>query len=157
MDMKNSHRFGFLASTALVLFAIAPPSAVAGVYADDLSKCLVSSTTPDQKAVLVDWMFSAMSLNPAVAKFVSIPEEKRKEFNVNMAKLFESLLTVTCKQEAQLAVKYEGSEALSAGFNVLGQVAGRELFANPEVARGMSELDQYLDKGKLNAVIQSGK
>jgi hypothetical protein len=156
-NMKNRYSVTFFVLTLFILFAATSQSAFAGVYTDDLSKCLVSKTTPDQKAVLVNWMFSAMSLNPSVAKFVSIPDTKRKEFNVNMANLFESLMTVTCKQEMRLAVKYEGNGAVEAGFNVLGQVAGRELFSNPEVAKGMSELDKYIDKGKLKAAMSSDK
>lgn len=115
-------RTTFSASIMLVLFAAGSQSAVAGVHTDGLSRCLASKTTPDQKGVLVNWMFSAMALHPAVAKFVSTASEKRKESNVDMAKLFESLLTVTCKQVTQLALKYEGNEAISAAFNVLGQV-----------------------------------
>jgi hypothetical protein len=147
----------FFATTLFILLATTSQSASAGVYTDDLSKCLVSKTTSDQKTILVNWMFSAMSLNPSVAKFVSIPEAKRKEFNVNMANLFESLITVTCKPQMQLAVKYEGDGAIAAGFNVLGQVAGRELFSNPEVAKGMSQLDKYIDKDKIKEAMSSSK
>ncbi len=157
MNMKNRHGMTFSAAILFVLLAATSRSTSAGVYTDDLSKCLVSKTTSDQKTILVDWMFSAMSLNPSVAKFVSIPVAKRKEFNVNMAKLFESLITVTCKPEMQLAVKYEGAGAIAAGFNVLGQVAGRELFSNPEVAKGISELDKYVDKDKIKAAMSSEK
>lgn len=153
MNMKTRYGAASFSATLMILCAIVSPSATAGVYTDDLSKCLVSKTTSEQKATLVNWMFAAMSLNPSVANYVSIPEAKRKEFNVNMAKLFESLITVTCKPEMQLAVKYEGDGALAASFNVLGQVAGRELFSNPEVAKGMSELDKYIDKDKIKAAI----
>ncbi len=155
--MKGRYGIPVLASTLLAVFATTSQPAVAGVYTDDLSKCLVSKTTSDQKAVLVNWMFSAMSLNPAVAKFVSIPVAKRKEFNVNMAALFETLMTVTCKHEMQLAIQYEGSGAIGAGFNVLGQVAGRELFANPEVAKGMAELDKFIDQDKIQAAMKPDK
>jgi hypothetical protein len=155
--MKIRYGINFFAWTLLIFFAVPSPSAFAGVYTDDLSKCLVSKTTPGQKSILVNWMFSAMSLNPSVAKFVSIPDAKRKEFNVDMAKLFESLMTVTCKPEMQLAVRYEGRAAIGAGFNVLGQVAGRELFSNPEVAKSMSELGKYLDNDKINAAMTPPK
>ena len=151
--MKKRHVITFFAPALFVLAAVAPRPASAGVYTDDLSKCLVSRTTPDQKAILVNWMFSAMSLNPAVARFAAIPDAQRKAFNVDMARLFESLVTVTCKSEMQLAIRYEGNAAIGAAFNVLGQVAGRELFSNPEVAKGMSELEKYVDEDKIKAVL----
>lgn len=153
--MKNRRIASLLAPALLTFMTVAPQPASAGVYTDDLSKCLVSGTTSEQKAVLVNWMFSAMSLNPAVARYVAIPDAQRRQFNKDMAHLFESLLTVTCKKEMQAAVKYEGSGAIAAGFNVLGQVAGREIFANPEVAKGLAELDQYMDEDKLKAAMSA--
>ena len=71
--------------------------------------------------------------------------------------MFESLVTVTCKSEMQLAVRYEGNTAIGAAFTVLGQVAGRELFSNPEVAKGMSDLERYLDNDKIKAALNPAK
>ncbi|WP_156459031.1 hypothetical protein [Rhodanobacter sp. Root480] len=154
-NMKKRRAITF--SALFTLLAVASLPVTAGVYTDDLSKCLVSKTTPEQKGVLVNWMFSAMSLNPSVAKFVTLPDAQRKAFNVDMAKLFESLVTVTCKSEMQLAVRYEGNTAIGAAFTVLGQVAGRELFSNPEVAKGMSDLERYLDNDKIKAALNPAK
>lgn len=155
--MKNLYHLAIFTPVLFLLLAATPPPASAGVYTDDLSRCLVSRTTPAQKDILVNWIFSAMSRNPSVAPYVSIPDAKRKQFNIEMAGLFQSLMTVTCKQEMQLAVKYEGKEAIASGFNTLGQVAGRELFLSPAVAKEMSALDKYLDKDKLNAAMNSTK
>jgi len=151
--MKKRSVVTFSAPVLFTLLALASLPATGGVYTDDLSKCLVSRTTSEQKGILVNWMFSAMSLNPSVAKFVTIPDAQRKAFNLDMAKLFESLVTVTCKSEMQLAVRYEGNAAIGAAFNVLGQVAGREIFSNPEVAKGMSDLEKYLDNDSIKAAL----
>jgi hypothetical protein len=37
-------------------------------------------------------------------------------------------------------------------FQVLGQVAGAELFQSPEVARVMAGLEKHVDKKKLDAL-----
>jgi hypothetical protein len=155
--MKSRYRVAILTPVLFILLAATPKPASAGVYTDDLSRCLVSKTTPAQKSILVNWIFSAMSRNPSVAQFVSIPDAKRKQFNIDMAGLFQSLMTVTCRQEMQLAVKYEGKEAVASGFNTLGQVAGRELFSSPDVAKEMSALDKYIDKDKLGAALNATK
>lgn len=155
--MNNRNGLPCLAPVVVVLIALASPPAVASVFTDDLSKCLISKTTPAQKTILVNWMFSAMSLNPNVSKFASIPAQERKRFNVEMAHLFETLLTVSCRSETQLAVHNDGNQAIATGFNLLGQVAGRELFQNPEVAKGMSDLDKYIDMGKISAAIEPAK
>lgn len=129
-----------------------PRPALAGPYTDDLSKCLVANTTADDKTTLVTWIFSAISLNPGVAKMANITPKQRHQINVSMAKLFETLMTERCRTESQQAYKYEGDAAISAGFEVLGQVAGRELFSSPDVSKGMAELDTLVDKKKMEAV-----
>jgi hypothetical protein len=57
-----------------------------------------------------------------------------------------------CKDEAQKAIQYEGLATLQLSFQVLGQVAGRELFTSPEVASGMAGLQKYLDSDQLKAL-----
>lgn len=39
----------------------------AGLYADDLSRCLVDKTTTEDKNTLVRWVISTTTLHPAVA------------------------------------------------------------------------------------------
>jgi hypothetical protein len=40
---------------------------------------------------------------------------------------------------------------------ILGQVAGRELFSHPAVAGSMAEVDKYLDKKKLEGLVDAPK
>lgn len=65
--------------------------------------------------------------------------------NRRIAELFTRLLTVTCRDQAKLALKYEGDFALQQSFQQLGTIAGRDMFASPEVQRGMSGLTKYID------------
>ncbi len=69
-----------------------------------------------------------------------------------MGNLLMRLLTESCKKEAEKALEFEGDATMQASFQVLGQVAGRELFASPEVAEGMAGLEKYLDKDKLESL-----
>lgn len=155
--MKNKHTFTYLTAIMAIPLLTISSNAIGGVYADDLTRCLVSKTTSEQKAALVNWMFEAMSLNPAVSKYVTIPEAKRREFKTNMGNTFEKLITVTCKSEMQLALRYEGDGAITGSFNVLGQVAGKELFSSPEVANGMADIDQYINTDRIKQAISQEK
>lgn len=147
--------FAFSRSVGAVLLvasaAMSAP-AIAGPFTDELSKCLVSKSTVDDKTTLVTWIFAAISLNPGVSQYATISAPQRDQIDVDMARLFENLMTQTCRTEAQAAVKFEGAAAVEAGFNVLGQVAGRELFASPEVGKGMAGLQSHIDSKKLEAV-----
>lgn len=141
---------GFALMLAMGAFS---PTASAGVYTNDLARCLVSSSTPADKLTLVKWMFTAMSLHPGVKSMASVSPAQVDAENKAMADLFTKLMTRTCKTQAADAVKYEGGEAIKAGFKVLGQVAAKELFAEPHVAAGMAGLVKYMDMKKLQAVL----
>jgi len=128
-------------------------TAQAGVYADDLSKCLVESTTSGDKSALVQWMFFAMALNSNVASFATIPEARRVETDKNTAALFERLLADSCAAETKAAIKYEGTGAIAESFKLLGQVATQEMMTDPAVAQGIGNFAKYLDKDRLDKVL----
>jgi hypothetical protein len=131
----------------LALAFVVPRTATAGPYADDLSKCLVKSTTEADKSLLVKWMFAAASLHPAVSSIASLTYEQRDELNRSMAQLFDRLIAESCRNEAQDAIKYEGPIAFRIGFQALGQVAAVGLFSHPSVASFIAEFSKYMDKG----------
>ncbi|MFP5409719.1 MAG: hypothetical protein ACLGG6_01970 [Gammaproteobacteria bacterium] len=137
----------------LLLPLLTAGPAFAGPYSDDLGKCLVASTTAADKGALVKWMFATAALHPAVKSIASVTPAERTGFNRGTARLFERLVTESCKAQTQQAVKYEGAVALQVAFQLLGQVAARELFADPAVAGGMAELERHFDKQKLEAVL----
>jgi len=138
------HRFAaFALLSCLALFPA--QKLLAGPYSDALAKRLVESTTPAEKRILVRWMFAAMSLHPDLSDVVSMSSEQRTEANKAFAELITRMMTQTCATEAKAAMKYEGPSSLEYAFNVFGQVAARELFANPKVAAGMGELQKMVD------------
>ncbi len=139
-----------------IIFTSSAP-AIAGVYTDDLSRCLVESSTSEDKLTLVKWMFTGMALHPTVKPMAPITEEQRDGANKNAAKLFVRLLTETCVAQTKNAVKYEGQLAIQSSFQVFGQVAGKELLTNPDVAAGMSGLEKHFDSDKLNEVLGIAK
>jgi hypothetical protein len=132
---------------ALVLLSALqlPGTGHAGVYSDDLGKCLVSASTAQEKQQLVQWIFFSISLNPAIKPYSNITQEQREASDRDMAKLLGKLLGESCTNETKQAVKYEGSTAFSTSFRLLGEVAGREMFSSPEVSAGAEAFTNYLD------------
>jgi len=131
--------------------------AVAGPYADDLSKCLVSSTTSKDKTDLVRWIFATAALHPDVSSIAAVTGDQRAELTHTVGALYERLLTVDCRRQYRDAVKFEGDQALTASFQVLGGVAMRELLGHQAVTMGMNELDAAVDKEKLKAARESAE
>ena len=128
-------------------------AAHAGPYTDDLSKCAVESTTAEDRVDLVRWMFAAASSHPAVKPISSVSAETLDQANQKMAGIVMRVLTESCRAQAEKAVKYEGGAvAIQTSFQMLGQVAGQELCASPEVATAMNGMEKYIDATKLEAL-----
>ena len=145
--MRALFRFAF---GCLLAFQVAP--AWAGVYADDLSRCLVGKSTDADKIVLMKWFFSALSGAPAAKGMVSITPQQQEAADRNVADLFIRMLTVTCRSETVNAMKYEGESALTSAFGVFGEAAVRSLTSDPTVAADLGRFSQYMDKSKLEAL-----
>lgn len=124
-------------------------SARAGLYTDDLARCLVEKTSKEDRMSLVRWMFSAAAANPAVASIAKVTAAQQDEANKAMADLTMKLLTESCREKAQQALRYEGSATLQTSFQVLGQVAGSEMYQSPEVAKVIGGIDKFMDKKRL--------
>jgi hypothetical protein len=141
-------------STFLVaLICAAPKSAVAGPFGDDMAKCLVKSTSPEDRTLLVRWIFSAIALHPDLTSLAAISTQQRDEITKKAGALFQRLLLESCKAETQQAVQNEGSLTIQYAFQILGQAATRGLFSDPHVAEGMKDLAKNIDEEKLKALI----
>ena len=141
------------ACMAACLGLFSPGVAAAGPYADDLAKCLVRSTTDQEKAALVKWMFVGMSLHPDVRGITSVTADQRTEMSRATGKMFERLLTENCRAATQEAVRYEGPDVFRSSFAVLGQVATTSLFNDSAVSGFLAEFTQYMDQQKVQAAI----
>lgn len=145
----------FLAAmiTAAVLSAGAS-AAHAGVYGDDLSRCLVSSTTAGDKTTLTRWIFLMLSRHPSVRAYANVADDQRAAADKEAAALYLRLLTADCRKETVAALKYEGGSALEASFNILGQAAVRELISDPAVLEGFKTLATNINTDSLASVFK---
>jgi hypothetical protein len=142
-----------LIPSALLLAALSTSApSFAGVYSDELAKCLVDSTTARDRTTLVRWMFGAATAHPDVASIAKVAPAQMEKANAAVADLLVKLLTESCVDKSRKAVKYEGALAIQQSFQVLGQVAGTELFSNPEVQKATASLEKHIDKQKLAAL-----
>jgi len=148
MKKKVAALIGFVLAIELVISS----GAQAGVYADDLARCMVSSTSSKDKIALVRWMFAGIALHPDVASLSNVTDAMRDEINRNTATLVERLVTQSCRKQSNEAFRYEGKTAFEQGFGVLGKVAMNELMSNENVSVGFRAYAKYMDKLKLEAI-----
>lgn len=142
----------WIAAAAAALAMGCATGAQAGIYTDDLSRCLVAKTTEQDKNQLVRWIFTIFAMNPAVKDIVNLTPAQREQYNRGGADLLQRLLIDDCHKETVAAIKYEGSAAMGASFQVLGQVAARGLMTDPSVLEGLQSLTTYLDKSRWTAL-----
>jgi hypothetical protein len=149
-------RFGLtLAVLAFAAALVAP--AHAGPYGDDLAQCLVEKSSDADKTTLIKWFFAMAATHPDVKSIAAITAEQRESLNRDVARIFQTLLTETCKNETKKAMKYEPQTAIQSSFSVLGQVAAQGLFSDPDVAGNLGEFTKFVDEEKLKGVLQSGE
>jgi len=129
----------------------------AGMYSEDLARCLVSSMTTRDKTDLVRWMFSNAALHPEAASIAAVGGERRDDINRTAGRLLQRLLTESCRKQMQEALKYEGAVAMQVSFQVLGRVAMQELMSNAAVSQGFGEIGKYVDGEKLKELAAPGQ
>ena len=139
--------------SALVLLGLSS-SVAAGPFNDKLAICLVESTTPDDKVVLMRWIFGAMSRHPKVKDLSEVTAAQADAMNKQVADLFMALLADRCATETQQAVKYEGAATIGSSFEVLGKVAMQGLMAEPAVTEYIGGLDAHLKPEQLEALLK---
>lgn len=140
----------YVATAAVIVLFMMCPRAKAGVYTDDLTKCLVSHATAADRLVLMRWVFGTLTLNPALQPMSAVTPEQRETYTKNVAMLFQRLTLVDCRKEAVAGLKYEGAQSLNVAWQFLGRIAARSMFSDPHVAQGMSMLRKFVDKSTIS-------
>lgn len=128
----------------------------AGIYTNEVSKCLIDSTSARDKVILVKWIFSTMSIHPTIESMSSISKIQSEKINKNFANLLTRLFTEFCHTEIKKALKYDGETALKESFGFLGEVAVEELFLHPKIEKELSSgFVKYLDENKFKHLFRN--
>lgn len=142
---------GFAHGALLTAGILAAAPSGAGPYSDDLTKCMVRTSTPADRAQFIRFLFSAIAQHPDVSSMANISPKQMESTLKSTSELIQRLLLQSCRAEAQQAIHYEGTEAIFLGFQSYGQAMAAELFGNPIVAAKMKDFNKYLDVDKFKA------
>ena len=137
----------------VAVLTLVATAAHAGPFTDEMSKCLVRSTSEADKTLLIKWIFAAMATHPDVKSLSGVTPEMGEQLNKETGKLVMRLLTQSCKTETRQAVDFEGEDTFKASFGVLGQVAMQGLMANGEVSKYFSGFEKHLDAKELQRAL----
>ncbi len=137
----------------IVLLAVPGPAALAGPESDALARCLIAETSVRDRTRLVRWLFAALAVHPAVRDLANVTPAQIEAANRDAAALVQTLLVDSCREPAARAMQREGVDTLRSSFEVLGGVAGQQIFANRDVAAAMTGLGRHIDGAALERAL----
>lgn len=124
---------------------------------DNVSVCLTNSTSTNDRADLVKWIFVAMSKHPQLSALSGSTPEQDEAAIRRAGQLFTRLIADDCATQIRAMVAAHGEQSLSVAFEVLGRVAMQDLMTHPDVQAVFTGLDRYADQQRIDRVIQGGK
>ena len=122
----------------------------AGLFEDELTKCLVTSTNNRDTTKLIKWFFKVYSDHPEVSYMVDLSDREKKVIDKEMADLFTRLLSEDCLDESKKAQKYEGDIVFFNAFQILGQTAAQGFNNNPDVMKSINKFVELIEYEKLD-------
>ncbi|WP_171522752.1 type 1 glutamine amidotransferase family protein [Acinetobacter lanii] len=141
-------RWGLATFTALS-FIGASQITTAGPTVDQLSECLVKSTTATDKTAVLQWTFVALSTHPDLKTFSNVTAEQKTALDQKFAQVVQRILVEQCAEQAKAVIKTEGISAVGDSFQALGRNTGDEILKNQEVKAQLKGVLKYVDMGKL--------
>ena len=121
----------------------------AGEAGAALSECLKRSATPDDRRILVQWIFSAIAIHPDLQALSAIDNAQRAKIEKDAASTFELLVAVDCTVTARQTIVAEGTEGFGNAFKTLGELAMGGVVENRDVQVGMSRLGELVDSQRM--------
>lgn len=121
----------------------------AGQAVDQLSDCLVKSTTAADKTTVLQWTYSALSTHPDLKGFSNVSAEQRTALDQKLAQVLQRVIVEQCSTQTKAVIQAEGIQAVGESFQALGRSAGEEIIKNPEVNNQLKGVVRYIDLNKL--------
>lgn len=131
---------GFMATTQITQ---------AGPTVDQLSDCLVKSTTAADKTAVLQWTFVALSSHPDLKAFSQVSATQKEQLDRNLAGVLQRIIVEQCSAQTKAVIQAEGIQAVANSFQELGQSSGEEILKNPEVKEQLKGVVRYIDLNKL--------
>lgn len=142
---------------ACLAIITAAGQAQAGIYTDDLTRCLLKSSSPADRQDFIVFVFAAMSAHPDVRQYSRMSDAERDASVGKASALMERLLLVDCRKEAVAAIKYEREESISGAFGALGETAMVDLSSHPAVDAVFNKLTETLDETKWDSLAKEAQ
>jgi len=123
--------------------------AIAGPTVDQLSDCLMKSTTVTDKTTVLQWTFVALGNHPDLKTFSNVTASQKEAVDRNLATVLQRILVEQCSAQTKAVIQDEGLQAVGDSFQALGKTTGEEILKNPEINSQLKGVLRYIDLNGL--------
>ncbi len=123
--------------------------ALAGPTVDQLSNCLMKSTTATDKTVVLQWTFVALGNHPDLKAFSNVTATQKEALDKNLATVLQRIVVEQCSAQTKAVIQTEGLQAVGDSFQELGSITGEEILKTPEIKQQLNGVLKYVDLNKL--------
>lgn len=123
--------------------------AQAGQTVDDLSACLIKSTTATDKTAVLQWTFASLASHPDLKAFANVSEAQKTQLDQKFAQTVQRIIVEQCASQAKAVIQAEGIQAVGQSFQALASETGETLINTPEVKQQLTGTIKYIDLNKV--------
>ena len=142
-----------MANPALASNTAAAPDDIAAQTAA-LGECLTGKSTGDDRIALARWALAAMASAPKVADVAKVDPARKAELDKTLAAIFTRLIARDCAAQARPLFRAKSKAAFGTAFGKLGEIAFKELLADPKADASLSEFTKYLNDSDFANVVK---
>jgi hypothetical protein len=139
----------------VVSFSMAVCLLPSSVHAQNLSECLTSSITGEEKSQIMKSVFFAIAAHPEMAPYSKISEEEREKHNKYMGSLYTRLYAEDCANVLRMMSASGNTQGIGNELNKLFVIAIQGLMNDQNVANASAAYFKYVDQEKIKAINSS--
>lgn len=124
-------------------------TAQAGQAVDDLSHCLIQSTTASDKTAVLQWTFASLASHPDLKAFANVSEAQKIQLDQKFAQTVQRIIVEQCASQTKAVIQTEGVQAVGQSFQALASETGEALINTPEVKQQLTGTLKYIDLNKV--------
>lgn len=150
--LKNIHATFSRVATPVCMAVVLCGTAqitMASPTVNQLSDCLVKSTTATDKTAVLQWTFSALSTHPDLKALSNVTDAQRTQLDQNFAQVLQRVIVEQCATQTKAVIQTDGLQAVGESFQALGRTTGEEIIQNPQVKQQLKGVIRYVDLNKL--------
>jgi hypothetical protein len=142
----------FINTVIITSFLFLSTGSIAASPTEAFGGCLIDNLNGKERKKLAKWIFFAIAVHPEIKSYSKVTSNDITDSDKYIGGLITRLLADNCPNEMKAASKVD-SQAIEKAFELVGQVAMRELMTNQAVTTTITSYVNYTDQEKINKIL----